>query len=125
MTLDVENRFDGEIVWAGLTDMEQAAIGAIALELVAAWYCSENSGDDETEQTPLSRAADAADFHLLESLRQTFVDAVPRTVLDNLDGQPLLPSKLGPVCRECGCSGDDACDVGCGWHEPSLCTACA
>lgn len=27
-----------------------------------------------------------------------------------------------PVCRECGCTNDEACDGGCTWIEPDLCS---
>ncbi|MEN6583031.1 MAG: hypothetical protein ABFD54_11325 [Armatimonadota bacterium] len=30
-----------------------------------------------------------------------------------------------PTCRECGCTDDHACDGGCSWVEPNLCSACA
>jgi ParB/RepB/Spo0J family partition protein len=29
------------------------------------------------------------------------------------------------VCRECGCTDECACDGGCAWVEPDLCSACA
>lgn len=28
------------------------------------------------------------------------------------------------VCRECGCWEEEACDQGCEWVEPDLCSAC-
>lgn len=28
------------------------------------------------------------------------------------------------VCRVCGCTHDNPCEGGCGWHELGLCTAC-
>ncbi len=30
-----------------------------------------------------------------------------------------------PVCRVCGCTEDNACQGGCYWVEPELCSACA
>jgi len=30
-----------------------------------------------------------------------------------------------PTCRKCGCTEDKACDGGCSWVEPDLCSACA
>ncbi|SDU42173.1 hypothetical protein [Jiangella alkaliphila] len=27
-------------------------------------------------------------------------------------------------CRECGCTDDDACEGGCSWVEPDLCSTC-
>jgi hypothetical protein len=29
------------------------------------------------------------------------------------------------ICRICGCWEDEACDGGCAWAEPDLCSACA
>lgn len=31
---------------------------------------------------------------------------------------------MSAACRVCGCTDDDACDGGCWWHEPGLCSAC-
>lgn len=31
----------------------------------------------------------------------------------------------GPACRVCGCTDDNACQGGCWWVEPDLCSACA
>lgn len=30
-----------------------------------------------------------------------------------------------PACRECGCTEHAACDDGCWWIEPDLCSTCA
>ncbi|HKQ00518.1 MAG TPA: ParB/RepB/Spo0J family partition protein [Actinomycetes bacterium] len=30
-----------------------------------------------------------------------------------------------PACRECGCTESNACEGGCSWVEPDLCSACA
>lgn len=35
----------------------------------------------------------------------------------------LLP--LTGICRECGCTDMHACEGGCWWIEPDLCSACA
>lgn len=37
----------------------------------------------------------------------------------------LNTAKLLCPCRVCGCHETDACERGCGWAEPGLCTACA
>ena len=29
------------------------------------------------------------------------------------------------VCRSCGCTDDHACQCGCYWSKPGLCSACA
>lgn len=40
-----------------------------------------------------------------------------------------IRAAIGPVkvtaCRVCGCTDDRACDGGCSWVEPDLCSACA
>ena len=115
-TLD---RFIGYAAWAGLTKAEQDEIGTIALELVSAWYAHENA-----ESEPLARAAERAEFELEQSLQEAFCDAVPRSSIDIAAGVPRLPSRLGPVCRECGCSQSDACTPACSWVEKDLCSAC-
>jgi len=119
-------RFDGAATWKSLTVHHQQAIGAIALEIVAAWYCQENDPDqvNRHEETPLTRAASAADALLLMRLQEAFVEAVPRSALEH-QGKPRLPSLLGAVCRACGCSQNDACQpFSCSWVEPDLCSAC-
>lgn len=122
--MNVINRFDGAAEWAKLAQETQAEIGATALELLAAWWVQECACHPEDGSDPLLRAADAADFLLINRLRELMVDAVPFEALKDADGEALLPSLLGPVCRECGCSQDDACPQGCGWAEADLCTAC-
>lgn len=118
------SRFQGSVVWAGLHPDHQAEIGAIALELISAWWCQEQAADPYAGNDPLLRAAEAADHLLINELRQAVVDAVPMSDLNDAGGQPMLPSRLGPVCRACGCSQEDACAEGCGWAEDDLCTAC-
>ena len=29
------------------------------------------------------------------------------------------------ICRVCGCTQDNACEGGCSWEEPDLCSSCA
>jgi hypothetical protein len=36
----------------------------------------------------------------------------------------LAVSALDAVCRVCGCTEEEACEGGCAWAEPDLCTAC-
>jgi hypothetical protein len=33
--------------------------------------------------------------------------------------------RVAGLCRACGCSDDNACEGGCGWVEPDLCSRCA
>lgn len=34
------------------------------------------------------------------------------------------PAALGDACRRCGCTNDQACEGGCWWAAPGLCSAC-
>lgn len=124
MKLDLSKRFDGGATWATLPAEKQERIGAIALELLAAWWAQEQAADRYNGSDPMLRAANAADILLIEELREAMVDAVPREALEDAEGNPFIPSLLGPVCRVCGCSQEDGCAIGCGWAEPDLCTAC-
>ena len=44
-------------------------------------------------------------------------------VRDESGHRELLP--LPAACRECGCTELNACEGGCWWVEPGLCSACA
>lgn len=33
--------------------------------------------------------------------------------------------QAGGICRQCGCSQNSACEEGCSWVEPGLCSVCA
>lgn len=114
-------RFDGKALWPTLTREQQEDIGAIALELVAAWACLDHGRPDLPNA--ISRAGEHADHALLSQLQGAFVEAVPRDAVYAGD-VPRVPSMIGAVCRACGCSEYDPCEGGCGWHEPDLCTAC-
>jgi hypothetical protein len=118
-------RFDGAAAWSKLSPEQQAEIGAIALEFVVnmngedAYY----TGDEEK---PAVRPFLAAQPLLTDLLLQTVQDAIISQVpaIDNDDLPVPIPSLLGPVCRACGCSEQDACDEGCSWAEEDLCSAC-
>ncbi|TIL36192.1 hypothetical protein [Mesorhizobium sp.] len=116
-------RFHGAVVWAGLHPDHQAEIGAVALELISAWWMQEQSADRSTD--PLFRAAEAADYLLINELRQAVVDAVPMADFNAADGNPKMPSRLGQFCRKCGCTQEDGCANGCWWVEDDLCSSCA
>jgi hypothetical protein len=110
-----KDRFDGAAAWAGLTPEQQAAIGAVALEIIVNW-----NGCDAYEDRARTRPFEAADPLLLDRLHGLVDDAIPATIV----AEP-VPSLLGQVCRRCGCSQEDACADGCAWAEDDLCTACA
>lgn len=39
-------------------------------------------------------------------------------------GRSLLENCIPAICRKCGCTDERACDGGCHWIEPDLCSAC-
>jgi len=120
-------RFDGAAVWATLDPEHQAAIGAAALELVALWNLQDREIEDGPHLDPrVRRVADAViDDEFIGELQERFVDAIPQKALEAEDGSPLIPSSVGPICRECGCTRNDACQPACSWVELDLCSACA
>jgi hypothetical protein len=119
-------RFDGAAVWATLDPEHQAAIGAAVLELIALWNLQDRAATDGPHLDPrVARVGEAIDDDaILGELQERFVEAVPREALDGPDGSPLIPSAVGQICRECGCTDDDACRHRCSWVEPDLCSAC-
>jgi hypothetical protein len=128
MTIDPQAllpRFEGTAVWASLTPEQQAEIGAIALELVVAingcdaYY---NGAHINARRRPFE-AAQIMLYDMLFAAVGELQEHIPALADDAL---PIpIPSKLGAVCRSCGCSYYDPCEDGCGWAEPDLCTACA
>ncbi len=122
--MNVKDRFDGAAVWLTLSEEQKAGIGAMTLELLAAWYAIETTLDPHDPDQPLHRAAEGAEDLLIEGLRERLVEAVPRNLLEDIEGEPRLPSILGAVCRSCGCTDNNACFPACSWVEPDLCSAC-
>ena len=118
-------RFDGAAAWSRLEPQAQAAIGGAALELVIAREGMDASRDMREERI-FEAAEREANAHLEERAMEHMLDvgAIPP------DQVPGIPSLLGPICRECGCTDHDACWTpprgdGCSWVEPELCSACA
>ena len=117
--------FDGEAAWSALPAHVQARIGAFALELGIAHAISEHA------EYPASRAGERAIEAVGYLLREAVVgyDGVPEAAwwegALHEPGTFRLPACAGMVCRQCGCSHNDPCDEGCGWHADGLCTACA
>ncbi len=119
------SRLDGAEIWLGLTRQEQAEIGAIAIELVATWRLQRRVYEDQLGDV-LQRAADAADHALISLLDGAVVDVLPDGALEAEDCvTPRVPSLLGGICRDCGCTEADAWPGGCGWACDDLCTTCA
>lgn len=124
---DVSARFDGAAHWATLTPDEQRAVGAAALEWMAADALRQRAYEDAPDNGTAflwERVGMAAAEACRSAILDVFVEAVPRADLEAPAGQPRVPSLLGMVCEACGCSEDDACDQGCAWARDNLCTAC-
>ena len=73
---------------------------------------------------------ESADVAVGEALDDLATEHVFESGLVPPDQVPGIPSLLGPICRECGCTDHDACWTplrgdGCSWVEPDLCSACA
>jgi hypothetical protein len=118
-------RFDGAAAWPTLTAEQQAHIGALALEFVVNWHGQDayfDGMEEKLEARPFMAAEPLLSDMLMEAVSEAIGGIVPALVDDKL--QVPIPSLLGPVCRVCGCSEQDGCDVGCGWADDNLCTAC-
>lgn len=116
------HRFDGAAAWALLTREEQAQIGALALEMVIASKTAHaTDGIPGHEPHPLHRAALAAGNVAVNLLDEVVSEAIVQFVDFT---EPPVPLCVGDICRRCGCTEPDACEGGCAWHGPGLCTAC-
>jgi len=107
-------RFNGADSWAVLTPKQRDAVGAAALEYAAGFIASE-----ETDNDVIERATAANDARLAAELFDTVKASLP-----GLKFCDAVPSRIGGVCRKCGCTEYDACEGGCSWVEPDLCSAC-
>jgi hypothetical protein len=115
--------FDSLAVWSGLSAGDQELIGAAALELVLCLH-----GQEIIDDVERVRPYEAAEPEAFENLITMVLGSATSHYWDTL-AQPLpLPPKIeaGPgICRECQCTDDHACEGGCYWVEPDLCSACA
>lgn len=108
-----------------LTAEDQAAIGAAALEYIVN-LIGEETYFTGLELKPEGRPFIAATPVILDHMREAVTVALHTHAPVALNDHHVpIPSLLGPVCRVCRCSEDDACDGGCAWAEPDLCTSCA
>lgn len=114
--------FDGEAAWATLSPAQQALVGRFALEAAVGRAIAEHAPD------PAARAGAEAERIALEWLQEAVLGVLPDSQwIDAKDGKERfrVPSGVGAVCTACGCSEEDPCDEGCGWHNATTCTACA
>lgn len=119
-------RFDGAAVWRTLSAADQAAIGAITLELFVAWYFAEDDEDPDCEVRSVHSRAAATSLDILTPRFQcTISDVLTAGSIRAADGTPRLPSMMGPICSKCGCSNRDGCSPSCFWVSDDLCSACA
>lgn len=109
-------RFDGTAAFSELPPEVQVEIGGLALELVLAWI-----GQDAYENEEWTRPFHTGEPLLLDQLQSAAEDTL-KEILEQ-DILP-VPSRLGQVCEICGCSDEDACEQGCSWISPTLCSAC-
>jgi hypothetical protein len=110
--------FDGAALWLTLPSDLQARLGSLFLELAAA----------ETVQTDDCEIAARAAAEAERIIRSQLSDALPYAFDDERMDHEVrhkISSALGAVCTRCGCSQNDPCDDGCGWHDEITCTACA
>lgn len=114
-------RFDGAAAWPQLSREQQNEIGAIALELVAGWLAMPGPGD--VGLTPTFRAAEHAVGRLTSGLIDRATDVLGLEGFQLL-GAPGIPSLIGRICEDCGCSEYDACPGGCSWVARNLCSTC-
>jgi len=67
------------------------------------------------------------EFHQIRIIYRRFENPANQ-VLEDL-GQPRRMHQdyiaKAPTCRRCGCSDFFACEGGCSWVEPDLCSSCA
>ena len=120
-------RLDGARIWAQLASEAQAALGAAAVELAIARFGVEVAVSEREERVFL--AAEEAATSAIDACAEAHIFG--GGLVSDRD-VPGVPSLLGPICRECGCTEHDACwpapwpgGEGCAWAEPDLCTACA
>ena len=115
-------RLDGSTEWNKLPPDTQAAIGAAAIELVAAWIGLDHDHvTNDCLATPTTRAFADADRYGYDLLVELVAEAVPAIDPD----APPLPAGVGPVCRGCGRTETSTSRPPCHWAEPDLCSACA
>lgn len=119
------SRFNGAEAWGFLTLEQQATIGALALELVAAWAVDDEALSAESDPRIGRVACTFGDHVIIDLLQDEVSAALPRETVFDDTGAPRVPSTYGKICRACGCSQNDACDIGCSWVEDDLCSVCA
>lgn len=115
-------RFDGADAWERLTDAERRIIGKHALEAVVAHLGEQNCKELSRDGWPYRDAFSAANGGLFQLGVEILSFRVPSVFAG--DVYP-VPSLVGNVCRECGCTEVSAGEQLRSWVEEDLCSACA
>jgi hypothetical protein len=109
--------FDPSAMWRDLAPDQRDKIGAAALAVVAAGNMAEYV-DEATDHD--NEAWDLAVTALHDSVNETPVSAT--------SGNTVFIPDLNAIgiaqCRVCRCTKDHACEGGCHWIKPGLCSAC-
>jgi hypothetical protein len=113
----MSERFDARAYWAALTPQEQQRLGEAAM-LIGFFEAA--------------RRLPAKDFLAVGVLRRSvhaFHEGLIRlgAVIPDARAWPEGPdlAALGiRACRHCGCTDASACEGGCSWVEPDLCSRC-
>jgi hypothetical protein len=113
-------RFDGPAAWANLTRGERDELGPSLLELIVAEAGSRAAARGEN---PYARTFEAAANLAVAGMHRVAGDVLPEQIF--MGGVPPIPALVGEVCRHCGCTELDACEGGCFWVAPGLCSACS
>ena len=112
-------RFDGAAAWSRLTRGERDELGPLMLEFVVAEAGARLSPPGGVYTRTFVAAADLAN----NGLHRLAAEILPQEIF--FGGTPPIPAIVGDVCRHCGCTEFDACDGGCFWVAPGLCSACS
>ena len=93
-------RFDGNAAWRDLPPHLKDEVGAIALELVAAWYAGTRAYEDALPAS-FGRMAEAAGDQLLDQLSGIVHDETDID-FDAAGGMPMIPSRVeADLCSAC------------------------
>jgi hypothetical protein len=117
-TLKPAPLFDALEAWHRLSAVEQQAIGVAAI-ISAIGYLGNDLPLEQQDGWNYEAAAGEASLRLEV--------AVVRAIAE--DWQTLPRPSLAPLgvrfCQACGCTEDYACEDGCHWVGPQLCSSCA
>lgn len=127
-------RFDSMKAVMKFGAISQAKAAILALDIAIA-YASiaklETKIEDGEELTIEETAAHRACLQVVEQATVELCGIAADNMRDLHDSLPMVPKGLGPVCRACGCSGNDPCTVesggkliGCSWVRTDLCSSC-